>query len=89
MNICTYEYIIAKSLVNILEFILMLPLKSTLRIQSSPLAIRDELALEQLDYAFVFSIYKAELSCKMNTVKIIAGSKLFKFNFSSVWVKTK
>lgn len=51
MNICTYEYIIAKSLVNVLEFILTLPLKCTLRIQNSPLAIRDELALEQLDYA--------------------------------------
>lgn len=50
-NICTYEYIIAKSLVNVLEFILTLPLKSTLRIQNSPLAIRDELALEQLDRA--------------------------------------
>lgn len=89
MNICTYECIIAKSLVNILEFILMLPLKSTLRIQNSPLAIRDGLAVEELDYAFVFSIYKVELSCKINTPKIIAGSIIFKFNFSSVCVKTK
>lgn len=55
----------------------MLPLKSTLRIQNSPLASRDELALEQLDNAFVFNIYKAELSCKINTAKIVAGSVLF------------
>lgn len=43
-------------------------------------------ALEQLDHAFVFGIYKAELSCKINALafyllvgwsKIIAGSMLF------------
>ena len=43
-------------------------------------------ALEQLDRAFVFSIYKAELSCRINTLvfyflvvwsEIIAGSIRF------------
>lgn len=62
-----------------LEFIVMLPVKMVL------LPAEMSWALEQLDHPFGFSIYKAELSCKMNALaiyllvgwsKIITGSIL-------------
>lgn len=42
-NTYTYIYLIVKSLVKMLEFIVILPVKSTLRIQNGPLASRNEL----------------------------------------------